>query len=78
MRAARDGELDGSAAHASGGATDEQRAAAANAKLVKRARGRLDGDRPGQITGETGPAGRARCAVRTAPSTAEGHGLDLG
>src|ERR1700723_1003698 len=43
--AAYHGELDGGAADASGGAVDEQRAAAPDAELVKRARGRLDGGR---------------------------------
>ena len=42
-RAAHHGELNRGAADASGGAVDEQRAAAPDAELVKRARGRLDG-----------------------------------
>ena len=51
-RAARHGELDRGAADASGGAVDEQRAAAPDAELVERARGRLDGGRQRGGAGE--------------------------
>jgi hypothetical protein len=44
-RAAHPGELDRGAADTSRGAVDKQRAAAPDAELVKRARGRLDGGR---------------------------------
>ena len=51
-RAAHHGELNRGAADASGGAVDEQRAAAPDAELVKRARGRLDGGRQRGSAGE--------------------------
>ena len=48
LRPTRHGELDGSAADASGGAVDEHRAAACHAELIERAGGRLDGRREGR------------------------------
>ena len=51
-RAAHHGELNRGAADASGGAVDEQRAAAPDAELVERARGRLDGGRQRGSAGE--------------------------
>ena len=51
-RAAHHGELNRGAADASGGAVDEQRAAAPDAELVKRPRGRLDGGRQRGSAGE--------------------------
>jgi hypothetical protein len=55
--AAPHGELNRGAADASGGAVDEQRAAAPAAELVKRARGRLDGRR---LRGGAGEVKRRR------------------
>ena len=49
---ARHGELNRGAADAAGGAVDEQRAAAPDAELVERARGRLDGRRQRGSVGE--------------------------
>src|ERR1700678_952949 len=51
-RTAHHGELNRGAADASGGAVDEQRAAAPDAELVKRAPGRLDGGRQRGSFGE--------------------------
>jgi hypothetical protein len=56
-RTANHGELNRGAADASGGAVDEQRAAAPDAELAERAHGRLDG---GRQRGSAGKAERRR------------------